>query len=76
MGKKEILERPTWTYREIMLYLGVKSKTTAIRIKARAIKENGGGVPFGSKYVKTDSVLALYGTSRKQELACIGENDE
>lgn len=76
MGKKEILERPIWTYREIMLYLGVKSKTTAIRIKARAIKENGGGVPFGSKYVKTDSVLALYGTSRKQELACIGENDE
>ena len=76
MSRAELLSMPTWTYREIMLYLGVKSKTTAIRIKARAIKENGGGVPFGSKYVKTDSVLALYGTSRKQELACIGENDE
>ena len=76
MGKIELLQMPTWTYREIMLYVGVKSKTTAIRIKDRAIKENGGGVPFGSKYVKTDSVLALYGTSRKQELACIGESDE
>jgi len=76
MRKLDLLALPAWTYREIMLYLGVKSKTTAIRIKARAIKENGGGVPFGSKYVKADSVLALYGTSRKQELACIGENDE
>ena len=76
MNRAELLSMPTWTYREIMLFTGVKSKTTAIRIKDRAISENGGAVPFGSKYVKTDSVLALYGTSRKQELACIGGNDE
>lgn len=76
MSKADLLNMPAWTYREIMLYTGVKSKTTAIRIKDRAIRENGGSVPFGTKYVKTDSVLALYGTSRKQELACIGETNE
>ena len=67
--KEEILRLPAWTYREIMDYLGVKSKTTAIRIKQRAIDEKGGAVPFGAKYVTANSVLALYGTTREAELA-------
>lgn len=67
----ELLRMPAWTYREIMDYLDVKSKTTAIRIKQRAIDEKDGAVPFGTKYAKADSVLALFGTSREAELALL-----
>ena len=72
--KKELLSRFVWTYHEIMDYFPhVKSKTTAIRIKKRAIQEYNGSVPYGTEYVKTDSVLALFGTSREQELKIINE---
>jgi len=67
----ELLRMPAWTYREIMEYLDVRSKTTAIRIKQRAIDEKDGAVPFGTKYVKSDSVLALFGTNRERELSML-----
>lgn len=66
-NKLELVQMPAWTYKEIMEYVGV-SPATAIKIKARAIKEKNGLVEFGTTYVKTDSVLALYGTSREQEI--------
>ena len=76
MRKSELLETPAWTYKEIMDYFGVKSKTTAIRIKNRAINEKDGAVPYGTKYVKADSVLALFGTSREAEKALLEKNNE
>ena len=66
--KEDLILMPCWTYREIMEYFGIKSKTTAIKIKNRAIKDQFGSVPYGSQFVKTDSVLALYGTSREREI--------
>jgi hypothetical protein len=77
MKKKELLLKPVWDYKDIMNYFGVKH-TTAYTIKERAIKEFDGTVKFGTQFVKTDSVLALYGTSRKQELDTIKvlENDD
>ena len=66
--KQDLILMPCWTYREIMEYFGIKSKTTAIKVKNRAIKEQFGSVPYGSQFVKTDSVLALYGTSRLKEM--------
>lgn len=57
----------SWSYIEIMEYFKV-CKTTAIKIKNRAIKEHNGSIAYGSNLAKTDSILALYGTSRKEEL--------
>ena len=70
--KEELLTMSAWTYHEIMEYFPfIKSKTTAIRIKQRAIKEFQGSVPYGTQLVKSDSVLALYGTTREKELSII-----
>ena len=64
-----LIKKPVWTYKDIMLFdSNIKSATTAERIKKRAIKEYNGAVKFGTQYVKTDSVLALYGTSRENEM--------
>lgn len=72
MNKKELLLKPVWDYKDIMNYLGVKH-SCAYEIKQRAINECDGTVKIGNQYVKTDSVLALYGTSRKQELEMYGD---
>lgn len=72
--KKELLSKAAWTYKDIMSYFPeIKSKATAIKIKNRAIKEQNGAVKYGIVYVKADSVLALYGTSRMQELKIMNE---
>lgn len=68
MEKIELLEKPVWDYKDIMEWTSVKSKTTALAIKKRAQTEFNGFVPYGSQYVKTDSVLKIYGTSREAEL--------
>ena len=52
----ELVAMPCWTYKEIMQYADIDSKTTAIKIKNRATNLFGGKVPYGSQYVKTDSV--------------------
>lgn len=77
MNKKELLLKPVWDYKDIMNYFGVKH-SQAYKLKKRAIKEHDGTVKIGATYVKTDSVLALYGTNRKQELDTIKvlENDD
>ena len=72
--KKDLLYKPVWTYKDIMEWTNVKSKTTALEIKKRAQKDFDGFVPYGSQYVKSDSVLAIFGTSRKQELDLIKED--
>ena len=68
--KKELLLKPVWDYKDIMKYFGVKT-TNAFKIKHRALDEQDGGVRWGNGLVKTDSVLALYGTNRKQELGIL-----
>lgn len=72
--KIDLLHKPVWDYKDIMEWTNVKSKTTALEIKKRAQKEFDGYVPYGTQFVKTDSVLAIYGTSRKQELDLIKED--
>lgn len=79
--KLDLLKLPVWTYKEIMQFdNNIKSKATAIKVKNRAIKEQNGVVKYGTKYVKTDSVLALYGTTREEELnileRCISLNEK
>ena len=69
--KKELLLKPVWTYTDIMDYLDVSS-TKAFTIKKEAIK-NGGSVQYGVHYVKCDTVLKLYGTSREEELQALGK---
>ena len=56
-----------------MQYADITSKTTAIKVKNRATKLFGGEVPYGSQYVKTDSVLRLLGSSREEELRLLKE---
>ena len=69
-----LLKKPTWTYKDILEFdTEIKSPVTALKVKERAIKEQNGGVPFGTKYVKSDSVLALYGTTREQEIKLLRE---
>lgn len=69
---KNLLLQPAWSYAEIMKYRDC-SKPTAIRIKDRAIKEFKGGVPYGSHLAKTDSVLALFGTTIENEIKKLNE---
>lgn len=71
--KKDLLSKPVWSYKDIMDYREC-SKATAISIKKRAIKEKNGGVEYGDNLVKTDSVLALYGTSRQSELEILNNS--
>ena len=66
--KLDLITMPCWTYKEIMEYTGTASKTTAIKIKNRAIKLYGGEVAYGTQYVSTNSVLMLMGTTREREL--------
>lgn len=66
--KTELLLKPVWDYKDIMEWSSVKSKTTALAIKKKAQKYFNGHVPYGDQFVKSDSVLAIYGTSREQEL--------
>ncbi len=68
---EDLLLKPVWDYKDIMLYTNVKSKTTALAIKKKAQKCFNGFVPYGTKYVKSDSVLAIYGTSREKELKLV-----
>ena len=67
----ELLLKPVWDYKDIMLWTNVKSKTTAIAIKKKAQESYKGYVPYGVKYVKADSVLAMFGTSRENELSLV-----
>lgn len=75
--REELLTMSAWTYHEIMDYFPqIKSKTTAIRIKQRAINEMNGSIPYGTQYVKSDSVLALYGSSREKELSILRKESD
>jgi len=69
-----LLKKPVWTYKDIIEFDDeINSGATAIKVKNRAIKEQNGGVLYGTQYVKTDSVLALYGTSREKEILILKE---
>lgn len=61
-----------WSYKTIMSYFDV-SKATAIKIKNRAIKENHGGVTYGSQYASVDSILSLFGTTVSKEIKRLKE---
>lgn len=72
MTKKEILEIPCWSYKEIMsYYTHIKSKSTAIRMKNEAIKKFNGSVPYGNHLASRDSVLKMLGTTVERELEVI-----
>jgi len=73
-AKYQMLTCVSWTYKEIMSYFPhIKSKTTAIKIKNRAIQECDGKVKFGDNLVLADSVLKLMGTSREKEIEVIAK---
>lgn len=73
-AKYQMLTSVSWTYKDIMSYFPhIKSKTTAIKIKNRAIQECDGKVKFGDNLVLTDSVLQLMGTSREREIEIIAK---
>lgn len=71
--KLEILTTPAWSLKQLMSYLGIKSRTTASRIKERAIKEYNGSVPYGNQYVKRDAILEMYGTTYEKETEILNE---
>ena len=72
--KIELLGLPIWNVKQVMAYSGVKSRTTASKIKSRATKDFNGSVPYGSQYVKRDAVLSLFGTDVKTEMNKLTEN--
>jgi len=72
VSRLKLYLNPIWTYKEIMQFdPTIKSPATAIKIKDRAIKEKKGASPYGTKYATTESVLALYGTTREKEINLI-----
>lgn len=68
MSKEAILQRPMWNTSDIKCYLGVSYK------KARAIvnEVNTRHSPIASnRQVPADMILAMFGSSRKQELEAL-----
>lgn len=66
MNKKELLEMPVWTYKEVMLYCNVK-KSKAYEIIKTCKEKLNGSVRFNTHGVKRNSVLEYMGTSIEQE---------
>lgn len=73
--KIELLQKPVWTYKDIMCFFGRFGKTKANDIKNKVI-ENGGGIKYSTKYVKTESVLNYFGTTREEEIKVLKETEE
>ena len=65
--KLELLTQSVWSIKDIVEYYGC-SRAKAGRVKNKAMTEKNGTTPYGEKYVLVDSVLEIYGTSRKQEI--------
>ena len=65
----DLLATPVWSIKNIKDYLGVKSATTAIKLKKRAISEFNGSVPYGSQFVSRDSFLKMLGTTLENEIS-------
>ena len=65
--KLELLTYPAWSTSQLMAYLGIKSRTTASKVKSKAIKDYNGYVPYGSQYVKRDAILEMLGTDVEHE---------
>lgn len=61
-SKQELLAKAVWNYRDVMIWDGC-NKDKAYRLIERAQNDFNGCVPYGSGYAKTDSILAIYGTS-------------
>lgn len=67
MSKLEILQKPIWSYRDVMVFAQCK-ENKAYKLIARAQREFDGSVPYGSGFAKSDSILAIFGTTRLKEL--------
>ncbi|MCH4201904.1 MAG: hypothetical protein LKF69_04460 [Bacilli bacterium] len=65
--KAELLEMPIWSSKEIKEYFNC-SNTKAYEIKVKAIKAFGGQIPYNAKYIKSESVLNVFGTTRLFEM--------
>ncbi len=63
-----LLGKPYWNYKDISAYFNIKT-TKAIAIKNEAIQKYDGQVKYLSHYVKTNSVLAIVGTTREDEMS-------
>ena len=66
MEKTELLEKPVWTYVDVMFYCNVR-KSKAYEIIAICKKELNGTVRFNPHGVKRDSVLQYLGTDIERE---------
>ena len=66
MNKKDLLEMPVWSYKEVMFYCGVKKSKAYEIIKVCKDKLNG-AVRFNDHAVKRDSVLEYMGTDIERE---------
>ena len=62
-----LLSKPVWSISDIKFYFDVKSNSTALQKKNDAIKRFNGKCSYGTKYVKVESVLALYDTTVERE---------
>lgn len=66
MNKQELLSTPCWTYKDVMLYCGVK-KSKAFEIMKICKEQLNGAVRFNTHVVKRDSVLAYLDTDIEKE---------
>lgn len=71
--KRELLAKTAWDYKDIMAFAGC-TKMVAYDIKKQAISECKGKVPYNSRVVFSDSVLALMHTTRERELDLINKS--
>lgn len=66
MTKQELLEKPVWTFYDVMFYCEVR-KTKAYEIMKVCKEQLNGAVRFNPHGVKRDSVLAYLGTDIERE---------
>lgn len=64
--RKELLGKPAWNYKHLMLYTGYK-KSKCFLIMKLVKKQFNGKVTFNPHVVKRDSVLEFLGTSIERE---------
>lgn len=67
MLKEELLLKPAWTYKDIMLYCECK-KSKAYEIMKICKEQFNGNVLFEKSSVKRNSVLEYLGTSIEEEV--------
>lgn len=73
MKTRTLLQKPHWSYKDVMQYCGVKT-SKAYEIMAVVRKKYNGTIRDFPSHVRRNSVLAFLGTTIEEELKVVGDD--